>query len=198
MPENEQKHARISAFGSESVTINSLTKGEIKKMEGVVRGHAWVTGDEKGRLKFVDTREKLPSPEKDDEMLPFWRKPKSDEIAQLEFQDLGKEDWKHSSPSIFIQHLRGYNYTSEGYRHTASQLEGYGFSCMRSKRGDDGRYWEIWFLPSLFLAEGALQETIAMETENDAKFNKAINFLCANVSFGSLDVSVQRAAMVFD
>lgn len=194
----EEKRARINGWGPGSVTFEGLTEDERNKMEGVVRGHAWVTGEKEGRLKFVDTREKLPSPEDDDEMLPFWRKPQNGERVQVKLENLSEESLKHSSPSIFIQHLCGYNYTPENYRHVARELEAYGFECMRSRRGLDGRFWEGWFLPALFFATGALEKAIKDKKTKGSEIDKAVRFLCEHSSFGTLDVCVQRACMVAD
>jgi hypothetical protein len=69
---------------------------------------------------------------------------------------------------------------------------------LRSRRGDDGRYDEAWYLPGLYQAKGDLYDTVK-EIKNEKKqLEKAVSFLCANVSFGTLDTSTQRAAMVVD
>lgn len=201
MEKNGRKKVQINEWGPGFVKIEGLTEDERDKIEGMVRGCFWVTGVEKGELKFINTKEELPSPEKDDDMLPFWRKHQDGDGVQLKLKDLDVEekDWgKHHSPSIFIQHLCGYNYTPDNYRYVAKQLQSYGFECMRSRRGSDGKFWEIWFLPGLWCAKGALEKAIKDKGNRESELGRAIDFLCRNSSFGALDVSVQRAAMTMD
>lgn len=69
--------------------------------------------------------------------------------------DYGKVESIHGA-AITIQHVCGYDYSDDFYRENAKKLESYGFICCRSNRGSEGRFWEIWFLPGLWMAEGDL------------------------------------------
>jgi hypothetical protein len=191
-------------YGVGEVTFGGIPEELVDKVEGVSYGQYWMTVSD-GSLVFKRTREKLPDPAADEEMLPFWRR-RSDTESHLQEVLFDKECIGHSSPSIYIGSLCGYDYTPEDYRENASRLESYGFVCMRSQRGDDGKFWETWFLP-LFLAQGALKETLEAIPQKSGEdpsekrrtsLDRAVSFLCRSVSFGTLDVVVQRAAAVID
>ena len=99
--------------------------------------------------------------------------------------------------SIIIQSVCGYHYTPERYKTETSKLERYGFECLRSKAGEDGKYWEMWFLPSALCAKNELKAAV------DGKFMKeavdaAVRFLMNNVLFGTIEASGQRWGMAVD
>jgi len=174
-----------------------LTKQEKERLEGTLHGQWWVTANGDGRLHFSPTREPIPPPTADESMMPFWS-PCDTRKTRLQMELLDpRQTWPPFSPSIMIQSLCGYGYTSEGYRYQAERLESWGFFCLRSRRDDDGKFWEIWFLPGLWFAKGELRE-ICPDTNATGALDKAVSFLCRNASFGSLDVVVQRAAMTID
>lgn len=117
-----------------------------------------------------------------------------------------EEGWQ--SPHFCIQHLCGYGYTVEAYRVHAQNLMNCGFECLRSRRGNDGKFWELWYLPGTWCAKGPLKEAIDSQPKPGADepytdqwkttTEFVVGWLCHNVSFGTLDVAVQRAAMVVD
>ena len=179
---------RMASRGRGRIEIAGLTEEEMDNIEGMIHNHFFVTTNDEGRLETIRRREKLPSPIEDDELLPFWR-PIAGGHAQLELFKVPFP--KHSPPTIIIQHLCGYFYTPENYQIQADRLESYGFHCLRSQRGANGRFYESWILPSLWHSKGDLE--MALAKKRDSK--KAIQFLCRNVSFGTLDVAIQRAAM---
>jgi len=112
---------------------------------------------------------------------------------------IGNAELTHGrSPSIIIQHLCGYNFSDPGYKAAADSLEMFGFECLRSRRGLSGKYWELWLLPYLRAAKDRLRDAIDFRTETESQVKAAVSFLCCHVSFGTLDVCVQRAAMVVD
>lgn len=198
----DQVSIKGADYGNERrVMVGGLTEDEQQKLEGVITaGNYWVKRNEDGRLRFVPAHEPLPDPIKDEEMLPFWRRfdPRKPGLQTTLFDEERLTGF--CSPSIIIGSLCGYNYTPEKYKEEAERLESYGFSCMRSERGDDGRYWEHWSLCGLFSARGDLKDVLVrFERRNDkVKLEAAIEFLRHNVSFGTLDVCVQRLAMVMD
>ncbi|EKE24906.1 MAG: hypothetical protein ACD_5C00359G0001 [uncultured bacterium] len=146
-----------------------------------------------GRLEVAAKKKDLPKPTEDEEMLPFWRRQVPGSY-QLELFKVAVP--KYSSPAIIIQSLCGYNYTSENYKYTAELLESYGFECLRSRRGNDGKYWEVWILPGLWSAKGELEKALhGLDLGSKKILERAIKFFCRNVQFGTLDVSFQRAAM---
>lgn len=207
----DRPRVRIGSSGgsqfrnSLEVNFNGLDTRELELMEGMENGHQWVTC-KNGRLEAVPTYKPLPEPVQDEMMLPFWRPPTEGVETQLEmfpFEPMPS----YSSPSITIQHLCGYNYSAENYRFQAALLQRWGFECLRSRRAPSGQFWEIWYLGSLWFAKEELKKAIdsakiATEvTERSGERKKlrvAINYLCHNASFGTLDASFQRAAMGVD
>lgn len=163
------------------------------KMCGVVAEQYWFGVDD-GKPVFLSRFSPLPNVNDDEQILPFWSGGSS-----YKFTDFHREPL---SPHFDIQHLCGYNYTPEKALKEAARLESYGFFCMRSKRGNDGRYWEVWRLNGYWAAKGELEVLVESDafrnmSEND-KMNTVSQWLCRNCSFGTLDVSCQRAAMVID
>ncbi len=195
---NVSQHERTG-----DLTVQGLpkfSKEELEKFLGFLHGQQWIRVNDQDKVEFRPTHEPLPPPDKDLEMPPFWRPVHTDEIARLGHPSVKvrtmvpTSEAELLSPSITIQHLCGYYYTPRDYSLQARTLQSYGFVCLRSQRGDDGQYWEHWLLSGLWSAEGELKKEIKELTGKKA-LDAAIKFLCRTVSFGSLDVSVQRAAM---
>jgi hypothetical protein len=168
----------------------------------MLAGHHWVRRNSEGRLESVPSYEKLPGPITDEKMLPYWRRATDAEMSQenlFGFEGCAEADLQSHSPSIFISGLCGYDYTEERYKHQAQILTDWGFVCMRSQRsGNSGQYWETWYFPGSYAAKGRLREAIDNSSaKNEAeKIKVIVEFLRTNARFGSLDVSVQRLAMV--
>lgn len=195
MQENEGK-VRLSGYSKTSVTLGGLKDDESDLIQAAVHGHQWVTVKE-GRLSAVPAHNPLPDPVEDPEMLPFWRKrqPGSAEMQEVLLDTDELRD--HSSPSIYISSLCGYFYTPERYKDEANRLQDWGFVSMRSQRGTDGRYWEVWYLCGIWAAKNELKEAIetGKKQTNKAKLERALDFLRRSSAFGSLDVSIQKLAM---
>lgn len=196
-----QKPVRISSSSrgpvKSGISLTGLTLQEAELAEGMVRGQWWMRCAD-GRLEFAPTREPVPAPI-EDVMLPEWRKPREgDGTEQFQMELLDSErKWDGQSASIIIQHLCGYSYSAEGYKRNASFLERCGFACLRSRRGDDGRFWEVWFLPSLWAAKGPLKDALC-RLPKEEQMEAVLSFLPRNVSFGTLDIAVQRMCQVID
>lgn len=209
--DQKQKPLAIRSYGAGKICIEDLTPEEVEILYGSFRaGFHWVRRNDQGRIEHVPSYEQLPPPKVDVEMGPFWGHAGVEgKTTQLElFHGIKNgESFKHSFPSITIQNLCGYNYSPENYKQQADLLKSCGFDCLRSARGLDGKFWEIWFLPSAWSAQGPLKEAIKeIETTEEkerisnrkTKTEIAIEFLRRHASFGTLDVSVQRLAMVID
>jgi hypothetical protein len=193
--ENNKIHWTMRGGNKGEIHFEGFTPEEIEKMEGFLLGHYWATVEE-GRLKVSFTKKELPTPADDVEMMPFWRKAENQEAAmQTVLFDVDTQIENLVSPHFLIQSLCGYGYTPESYKNNAERLESYGFECMRSRRGIDGRFWEIWYLPGLWASKGELKEYLIRNGNREGTTKDAIYWLCKTVKFGTLDVSVQRAAM---
>ena len=141
----------------------------------------------------------LPEQKDDEEFLPFWTG--SRRVKDVRWDKVGFE-----TPSIMIQHLCGYNYTRERYEETRKILESWGFECLRSRRGEDGQYWEIWMLFGNFSAKGPLLDYI--ETLPDKYSKKSHQNRADKITewirnhlpwgFGTMDIVIQRMAMAIE
>lgn len=199
MPKSER--LRISSTKSApdrgcEIRIENMDVKELHAVEAAVNGTAWIRTNSKGRLLRRPAFKALPEAT-DKDMEPFWRRPQAIQtnLALDDFEPLPN----HCYPSISIQHLCGYDYSEENYRINAKNLKEWGFECLRSQRDEDGRYHEVWFMPGLFYAKGDLKTEIeGAGNEVKEQVRAAVSFLCRNASFGTLDVCVQRAAMVID
>lgn len=189
-----------------SLQVVNLTHDEKEQLTGAMsHGSSWVRVDkEGGRLITHPVFAPFPDPVVDKEIHPFWRGPSDVEREMARQPTLFSfGDLHGSSPSFFISHLCGYNYTPERYKLQASRLKSYGFVEMRSERGDDGKFWNNWFLPGVWLARGELKKEVDRLKKDSAlddkqRCDQVVQFLCHNVQFGTLDLVVQRAAMVID
>lgn len=192
------KKMRIVSRGNGEITITGLSPEDEEKLQSIiVSGNLWMTVRE-GVPVFTPTFKGFPDPTEDLEIAPFWRVRlvREDESIQEHFKFFEfSPSSENYSPSIYINHLCGYNYTPEGYRETATKLTSYGFECMKSQRGSDGKFWETWYLPGLWSAKNDLQRAISHLKCDKEKLKETIEFLRKKVSFGQLDVSVQKLAM---
>jgi len=189
--------------GSCDVTIGGLTREEKDTVESSMLGAHWIRKNhETGRLDSVNYFKPLPAPA-DDTLLPWWREqPKTQRMMFATAPD-EPPNYKWNA-SIVIEHLCGYNYTPERYKLAAERLESYGFHCLRSRRGAEGRFWEQWVL-HLFEAAGDLRAHLKEPerdwvNDNEETQKKAVEYLRTNVpySFGSLSLQHQVLAMVMD
>lgn len=178
------------------IRITGLDPDEVRTLQAMILGAYYTRVDDTGRLESVSRHEPLPKVT-DERMLPFWRKSTPEEEAQLKMFDMEamKDRGGLYCPGFMISSLCGYYYTKEKYKQEADKLSSYGFQCLRSQRGEDARFWEVWYLPGVFLAKGALADKIKPIKDQNEQTKEAIKFLMRNVSFGSMDMTQQRAAM---
>ena len=191
------------------VVISGLTQTEADQLLCALSGMSWF-GVKDGRLEVHAKHLPLLDTTHDEKMLPFWREHANTqvqgELIEKVFEEMSDDVLYY--PHFTIQSLCGYYYSPENYAYEAQKLLSYGFVQMRSKRAENGKYWEHWYLPGVFFAKGHLKEivdsvTVAARSWEDPHgrrkdkecFKAVLEFLRCNVSFGSLDVSMQRYAM---
>lgn len=191
----------LSQYGGSEIHIKGLSTDENSAFQASMEGSLWVRVLD-GNLLTAPAYEKLPEVGPDPLMAPFWKQRE----PGLEFQDTFdcveySDNRDHSSRSFYITAV-GAGGDEDAYRRNAALLTSYGFEAMRSQRGESGRFWEHWFLCSLHCSKGALHEFFRrddIKKLNEAeKADKAINWLCRRVQFGSIDASVQRACLTTD
>lgn len=148
------------SHGSSSVTWSGLTTEELDRLEATLNGNGWVRIKD-GRLECVPAYMPTPTPVEDPAVPPRWTFPHNGRRPKYDVVDQPAPGRNLCSPSILIQHIgvcgRALN---DSYKSAAGRLESWGFECCRSRRGDNGKYWELWFLPYLRAAEGDLLRTL--------------------------------------
>lgn len=198
----KDKSLRVGSYGAGELELRDLTQDEVDQLYGSFsNGNCWVRRGDNGRLESVSFFQPLPDPIQDPVLLPFWPpigwEPDQYELFPHDANIASR--LRHVYPSITIQHLCGYGYTPEKYAEQAELLEGLGFTCLRSRRGESGQYYEIWYLPGLWAAKGRLKEALVDSGQpKDQAIDVALEYLRQHASFGTLDVSVQRLAMTID
>lgn len=207
------------SYGKGSITLEGSAEAIDAIRAALIHGTCWLSVNEAGDPQRHDKFRALPDPVDDPKIPPKWYVKPVPKLGECTAQDIGRvsreiidckpfryalapeidpdEGWH--SPSFFLQHLGAMGGLG-GYRQAAAKAASIGFECMRSRRGPNGNFWEVWYLPFVEHARGALKGEIAQSPEKDWRKNaeRITRWLCNNVSFGSLDISVQRAALVFD
>lgn len=186
-----------------SITISG-TKENIDAIRASLLGAAFVRVNDQGDVERHDRYQPLPDPIQDPATPVKWQldwlktsNPNRFDVAGV----LPPDEWH--SPGIIVSHLCGYGWSKSAYDYEVRKLQSWGFELMRSRRGDNGRFWELWWLPYLLAAQGDLKAFID-GLEKDVRGNWAhetraiVGWLCRHASFGCLDVTVQRAAMVME
>ena len=197
-------------MGIHSIKLKGMTQEEVDQFLCAIREHSWFKIED-GRLRTRPCCVSIPDPAQDEEILPFWPQlshhQPQDEYFEKVFREMS--DDVIYQPHITIQSLCGRNRTPENYVREAEKLKSYGFVQLRSKRGEDGDYWEIWYLPGVWHVKGDLKRVVDNITakaktwedphgrRKDQECFKAVyEFLRRNASFGVLDVSIKRLYQV--
>ena len=192
--ENEVDDIRVPEHGNGYLKVVGLSEESLEKLKAALKHGAYFVKVEDGKLIAISTFEELPSPIKDESMLPFWREAMKEERSQLSllnnisFFNISE----HSDPSIIIKNLCAFEYTKEKYEYYGELLESYGFECLRSRRDADFQYWEHWYLPGLWSAKGELKDRTMLIENKKEKLEIALAFLSQKISFGALDITSQR------
>lgn len=194
---------RISSISAKEITFSGLIEKESDELVAMLAGLSWIMIQD-GRLVSHQKHLPLPSPTEDEKMLPFWRKHSILEDGYMQEEIFDPERLQRPyAVSIYISSLCAHNYTPENYQQESEKLERWGFVCMRSQRGENGKFWEVWCLPGTWMAKEELQGVvqgakiqIPFDKKEKEVLKQALEFLRRNVQFGSLDVSIQRLCMV--
>ena len=179
------------------------TVEEINAVRQMMTGTVWLTytalSEGKGRLEASDRFKPLPSPVDDPCVPPQWQS----DIGlgpipahwSPKIRDFKPKDFGWTSPHFYMSHIFE-------PKVNIPKLQDWGFECMRSRRGDDGKFWETWYLPGDWAAKGALKDFIEIlgkdEKHWEQKSQAICHWLAKRVRFGTLDVSIQRMALTLD
>ncbi len=191
------------------IGITGLTAAEFASVESALLGVTWVRVVE-GRMQAAPAKLPLPDPTADLLMTPHWSGDREhDWLGQPEITRTRNvrefDKASNCSASILIHGITAAvsnpKERDSYYVASANKLESWGFECMRSRRGKDGRFWELWYLPGLYASKGELAKAIepAKESGVAAEVKASVRFLMnCSVPWGSVDVCCQRAAITFD
>lgn len=202
---------RLKAYSNTELTIEGKPE-EIQALQAMLAGAAWVARPGE-QLISVSYFKAPPEPVDDPLIPPKWTQPDRRLAPIPDICALEPDEGWHS-PSYMMKHLCGYNYTVENYRAQVLKLQDWGFEVLRSRRGPDGKFWEVWYLPGVWSAQGELKDEFAawkqrrlLTPKNQGGVGQihwkeesdfVVHWLCRHASFGQLDVVVQRAAMTMD
>lgn len=183
-----------------SISFDGLTEKELHAFEAFEIGESYLRVLN-GRLHAYSAREPLPTPEEDPILGPHWTGG-----AVKEWGGLPSEEGWHS-PGIIITGLGAGSGSVEGRLRSQQIVTECGFVCLRSPRGEDGKYWEQWVLHFMLAARGPLKEHLdrwkeafAGHPEWHAEAEEAARFLTRDlgVHYGSLDITIQRWVLSYD
>jgi hypothetical protein len=211
-----------SSYGENPSIRITGTAAELDEIRKMLAGTLWLSvhqGVPWSRTRYED----IPPPERDPLVPVEWRVPKPPPVGVCTARDMetvhaairerpkfklllgpdfDEEGWR--SPSFYLSHL-GAGGIVGSYAASARTLAGAGWECLRSRRDAAGKVWERWMLPYSGAAQGMLAEVLknnraAVQWRDEWKrdWNTIVEWACHNVSFGSLDVAVQRACLTVD
>lgn len=202
--------------------------GEQELLQAMANGVVWLRQNEGGELESIERFKPVPSPIDDPLVPPQWTRPRVKfqcpplgtatpadiDKAQASADEARKQFVKAPfNVRVDMEPSEGYHFPSfvvkyvgaggSGYARSAQKLIDAGFECLRSRRGRDGHYWELWYLPSTTFAGDSLKISLdKIKSEQPRRWldecNAVIDWLISNVDFGSAEVVVQRAALTYD
>ena len=180
--------------GKSNITLEG-TKEEIDIIRAMLVGKHWVSvrGE---KVETVDVFKALPPPEDDPMIPPKW---------QTEFGSL-PDRFAPDLQDQIPEESRGGTWTSASFymshliypKRDIPKVQDWGFECLRSRRGDDGKFWEVWYLPGMWAAKGEMKkhlETLPKDMAWEKRTETTCHWIAQRVIFGSLNVVVQRMAL---
>ncbi len=176
------------------MTITGLTAKEFQAVQQFLQGTSWIRCVD-GRLAACEAHNTLPEPEDDPLLSEHWK-------AGATLKTFGEvpEVW---DARIMIHAVGAGARLKRDAQNSIKIAWQMGFECMRSKRGDDGKFWEVWILHGTWQAKGilkdfkdSLEKTLSVRQRVDAM----AEFIAqrSGLRFGSMDVLVQTWALSFD
>ena len=204
--------------------INGLDSRELDLLRGAMDGHQWVTC-RNGRIRNVPAHEPLPGPAQDEALMPFWSRPIPDEGVQLNlFSFEPVPAWSSPSITISHlcgYHYSEESYREQAQN--LARWGFVCMRSQRDDSGQFHEHWclpGLWaakgelklvidaldpYLLDTSKAEKFLRDALfppkrprAPKNEKERQkrqLETAVSYLSRNARFGTLDVSIQRAAM---
>ena len=175
--------------GKEPYEIHiSGNAGDIRAVELMMLGVAWVRRGEQG-LEISEAYEKSPELTDDPSLSEHWPTDIVPPTVQYHlFMDEDEQQKQSRLKSgqdfraIHVSSITAYAGT-DIYVARASLLEDAGFICLRSRRDDEGKYWESWFMPGPCCAKGPMK---------GKNHEEIVSWLMQSVGPGSISVEGQH------
>lgn len=174
-------------MSKEEITLKG-TADEVKAIERMLKSAVWVRNCE-GTLQVHDAFEAPTPPVGDPATSDQW--PTDERIAKLgcvRRRKSGMDRWSINYRAIYVHHICGYD-GEKTYADRADALERVGFSCMRSRRGSNGGFWEVWYLPGASFAEGPLR---------GASSERILEWVHKNIQPGVVEFAGERWCLTYD
>lgn len=199
------------SYGDSTITIAG-TKEECDLVRSMLLGVRWLRCSKTGEAQTVESYDEIPPPGEDPDIPPQWtvKVPPVGQATEADLEKATRERIKMSVnvgpmhlpdaswhyPSFYLTHPAA---GGGSYREEARKLFAFGFECLRSRRGADGKFWEVWYLPGKWRAQGPLADAIKTAGDDWLKITDAVvGWMCRNVNFGTLNVAIQQAALVYE
>ena len=180
-----------------TVTLRG-TKEDIVRLAGALQyGMKWIRMWPNGEIETSDVYAMPPSPIDDVELQNIWQFDPLPEGADVQMKLLRddpkmqepKSEWSKKHRSLYLQSIQGYA-GRDAYVSRAKRLMEAGFICLRSRRGDDGKYWEIWYLPSPCCGRGPLKD---MKTADEVTA-----WVCNTIGPGTVTLGGEHWGLALD
>ena len=171
----------------DEITISGNAE-DIRAIELMMLGVAWARRGESG-LESSEAYETPPELVDDPHLHEHWP---TDLVPSTVQYRLFMDEEEHQKQlrlksgmdfrSIYVSSVTAYAGT-DAYAARASLLESAGFICLRSRRDEGGKYWEIWFMPGPCCAKGPMK---------GKKHEEIVNWLMHSVGPGSISIEGQH------
>lgn len=190
---------RLGSYGSDRggecfVTLQGLTKAEGEWFRRMMSEDAFI-GMHDGRMQVYQKHEDLPSPADDPVVFDSFKP--GGHVEHVIAGDPGDIRFR----SIWL-HAVGCGCDNKEAIRQRRQVEEWGFECMRSRRGESGKYWEVWMLYGITGAQGLLKKAIDDMKDAGVDFkvmgDKLVHWIAHRCRFGSIDITCQRLAVTND
>ena len=180
--------------GKGEITIAG-TSEDIRLIELMILGTSWIR---RGLVGVEESKayHDAPSPINDPKLEDHWPieplvTPSSQYklfVDEDEHEKQARAKGKMDFRSIYVSGITAYA-SGDIYVARAKLLDDAGFICLRSRRGDDGKYWEIWYLAGPTNAQGAIK---------GKNSDEIVNWLCKVVGPGSISIEGVHWGAVLD
>jgi len=193
---------------SYSVKFSGVTFQEIDTILGFSRGHLWIRVNKDRRLEFHKVFKDpegshdltpLPSQENSTCTDPHWSYSDEGITRRVAINEITRNQFL--CPSIIINGIIGDAETSRKYAEYRNLLVSYGFIVLRSQKYLNDTAWELFYLPSIYYAEGNLltyieeeygQLHLIAESEEGIASKKIVNYITARIPVVDVQIACYK------